>query len=186
LFDIGRFILEEVGPHVFKPPKSKHLFWNDLQAVAQRLTSNDPTARPSVQQVLKSDFFVKNALINVVEVFLKDIRAVAQEAKVLQFRFEVPDDSDLSAKLRCLPEPTIEGMVFPHLLTAEMFIEPGATSFFEELFGQHYAAPQTNEPLISRKMYIDNIIPFINSLFQVKQLETRCNLLTLIKSYPFV
>lgn len=105
-----------------------HFSWDNLYSISGKMTSHDTDCRPSINDVLQSDFFSGNILIQVMPEFLTEIRALSVPEKKSNFglSYVLLMFRDLSFKLRSLPEDTIEKMVFPILLTPEIFAEPGS------------------------------------------------------------
>lgn len=86
-------------------------------------------------------------------------------------------------KVQVISEETLHKMVFPILLTPELFTEPGANVFYDELFGQKFTNKESDAPLTSKKYYVEFILAFIEQLFMINQFEVRLNLLILFNGF---
>ena len=100
-------------------------------------------------------------------------------------------------KLRCLSPYAVSEIVLPLILVLENFSEPGVESIFKELFGVKWnpkPASQTavqrisftnlqedsNVPLISNEVYVQKILPFIETALLTRRYEVRILCLRLI------
>ncbi|KAK6098863.1 hypothetical protein MT418_000342 [Batrachochytrium dendrobatidis] len=160
----------------------EHRFpWDKLEESAAHLRSNSTTSQLSIKKVLDTPFFKDSMLIEIVERFLKDIRAIHPENKAKMF-------SGLYAQLHCLSQGTVNDFLLPKLLNHELFVEPGAANFFMELL-----TPTTSFSLglsgmeslsvITKEAFSAHIVPFIHKTFTVRQYETRILLLKMLDRY---
>ncbi len=61
--------------------------WAKLIADAKPMLSKDPRVRPTIESLLQTDFFRSNPLINIIQDFLMEIRAISIPDKVKMFSY---------------------------------------------------------------------------------------------------
>eukprot|EP00842_Homolaphlyctis_polyrhiza_P003724 jgi/Hompol1/4352/HPOL_003593-RA len=184
-FAVAQLISIIIAPYLM-PEQSQSgalaFAWRNLQDSADRMASRAPESRPSIFTVLDTPFFRNNVLIEVVEKFLKEIRAIPPELKHSMF-------GQLFSKLLCLPPKTVNEFLLPRILNHELFAEPGAHEFYSELFTPGFALSSrvTSSPesahIITREAYIGLIVPFLKQCFAIRQFETRVFMLRTIDRY---
>ncbi|KAI8820395.1 uncharacterized protein EV422DRAFT_479493, partial [Fimicolochytrium jonesii] len=156
--------------------------WTGLHAIADALASANPTERKRASEVVRSEWFEGNPIINVVENFLKEIRVVPVEVKKERFRH-------LPTELRALPLNTTISYVLPLVLTPEFASEPGAQGLYEQLFTPlHYVDGtdhHSEEPqgLLPIETYKETVLPFIVRLWRSRSYSARMLVLDLFECY---
>lgn len=61
--------------------------WDQLRTFAQLMVSPEESERPTAGEALRSPFFAENALVQIVEQFLKEIPGVLPEEKTRLFAY---------------------------------------------------------------------------------------------------
>ncbi|KAI8913904.1 hypothetical protein DFJ77DRAFT_431250, partial [Powellomyces hirtus] len=150
--------------------------WLELQLLADRLIAPIPEDRPRVVDVLRSPWFEENVLINVVELFLKEIRVIDPHVKRMRFKH-------LPEELRSLSLPTLTSYVLPLILSEEFASEPGVDAFFEQLFVPHVEGQLQNVGILPVFAYDEHILPFIESMLRIRTYNVRIIMLSLFNCY---
>lgn len=103
-------------------------------------------------------------------------------------------------KLRCLSPFAVSDIVLPLLLILDNFSEPGVECIFKELFGvkwnpkplskttiqrQSFTNLQgdASSPLISNEVYVQKVLPFLETALLTRRYEVRIICLHLIPWY---
>lgn len=167
--------------------------WFELQMAADRLATPSPLDRIRVEDALSSPFFTNNVLINVVERFLKDIRAVDPDEKRERFqcvmlygcgkRFLTHKHCfrQLPHEIRSLPSATVGRYVLPLLLNRDLLSESGVETLYESLLVPRYGSLTKcrKEGILPTDLYDERILPFIDEMLRVRTYNVRLVMLQL-------
>ncbi|KAI8590356.1 hypothetical protein BDZ88DRAFT_394839 [Geranomyces variabilis] len=162
------------APDTLKDARASDFRWQELQQFADRLMSPAWEDRPRVVDALRHPWFTENVLINVVELFLKNIRVVHPDVKRMRFQ-ELPDE------LRSLSVTTLTSHVLPLVLTESFASEPGVELFFEQLF-----VPRVDDSvrgILPPSSYCELVLPFVESMLRVRTYNVRLLMLSLFHCY---
>ncbi|KAJ3141846.1 Protein-associating with the carboxyl-terminal domain of ezrin [Geranomyces variabilis] len=163
-----------LAPDTLKDARASDFRWQELQQFADRLMSPAWEDRPRVVDALRHPWFTENVLINVVELFLKNIRVVHPDVKRMRFQ-ELPDE------LRSLSVTTLTSHVLPLVLTESFASEPGVELFFEQLF-----VPRVDDSvrgILPPSSYCELVLPFVESMLRVRTYNVRLLMLSLFHCY---
>jgi hypothetical protein len=100
-------------------------------------------------------------------------------------------------KLRCLSTYAVSEIVLPLLLVLENFSEPGVESILKEIFGvkwdsklpnntairASFSRSQDDSSLISNEVYVNKVLPFLETAILTRRYEVRIICLRLIPLY---
>ncbi|KND00058.1 SCY1 protein kinase [Spizellomyces punctatus DAOM BR117] len=183
-YALGKLISGLIVPFMTASKTTKHtssvFVWGSLQSAAERLSSQDPADRPRVEDVLHDSFFEDNIFINVVEKFLKEIRAIDPEIKRERF-------SHLAAEIRLLPPAATVNYVLPLVLTRDTLSETGAKAFYDLLFvpkiGKSGKGRDSAAGILPVDIYDEQVLPFIEEMLKVRTYNVRMVMLELFDRY---
>ena len=106
-------------------------------------------------------------------------------------------------KLRCLSAYAVSDIVLPLLLVLENFSEPGVECIFKELFGVKWDAKlpsktaiqrlsftklqdDSSSPVISNDVYVQKVLPFLETAILTRRYEVRIICLHLMPWYHLI
>ncbi|KAJ3145960.1 Protein-associating with the carboxyl-terminal domain of ezrin [Geranomyces michiganensis] len=177
-YSLGKLITAIIKPMLAsgtlsdRPPTEFR--WQELQQFADRLMSPAWEDRPRIVDALRHPWFTGNVLINVVELFLRDIRVFDPDAKRARFQ-------QLPNQLRSLSVATLTSHVLPIVLSESFASEPGVEVFFEQLF-----VPRTDDGargILPLSSYCELVLPFVEAMLRVRTYNVRVLMLSLFNCY---
>ncbi len=71
----------------------------------------------------------------------------------------------------------------PLLLNPDLFSEPGAETFFRTLFSPPTHREGESYTLLSRELYEDRVLPFIQGMWSVRAYDVRAMMLVMVEEY---
>jgi hypothetical protein len=160
--NLGTMILEQQS-YPLMGNRTPFFAWDKIASMAKHMCNE----KSSLEVYINDDIFQQNPLIQVLENFLKKFIAIPVHLKVKIF-------NQLPSELRKIPKMTLETLILPHLLSKELFLEVGSLPFYRVLFGCEYSL--NSDPLFSKEVFYDTIIPFSLTLFSQRIYEIRISL----------
>ncbi|KAJ1528280.1 Protein-associating with the carboxyl-terminal domain of ezrin, partial [Nowakowskiella sp. JEL0078] len=174
VYAIGHLIIDIIEKYIPNVNLNEStLRWAELRATAQEMIQSNPNSRPTISEVLRSSFFTENVVIDVVEKFLRELRALDPQQKRENF-------IRLYNDLFSIPVQTIAKHVLPFVLVTDIFAEPGADIFLDNFLSAKYSKDKPDSALLPKEIFTQMVVPFIVDSFKLRHYHVRLMLLKLI------